>query len=76
METQVKGTYSGKLFYPSKTYRIINPRQAILYWLNGVEPLDIYPSRDHETNKPVLVFVFNKEDTKEVYDLWCKYELE
>lgn len=75
METKVRGKYSGREYYASESIRIINPNQAILYWLNHVEPLDIYPSRDYNTNKPIIVFVFNKNETKEVFDLWCKYEL-
>ena len=75
METKVKGKYSGKWYYASEAIRILDPFQATLYWSNGIEPLDIYPSRNYETNKPLLVFVFNRSETKEVFDKWCKHEL-
>ena len=44
------------------------------YWLNGVRPLDIFPSRDKE-GRPILVAVFKRSETKEVFDLWVKHEL-
>ena len=75
METKVKGKYSGKLYYASDAIRILDPFQATLYWSNGIEPLDIYPSRHYATNKPLLVFVFNRAETKDVFDKWCKHEL-
>lgn len=75
MKNEVKGRYSGKLYNASDAIRIIDPYQSCCYWINGVEPLDIYPSRNHETNKPVLVFVFNRAETKDVFDKWCKHEL-
>lgn len=47
---------------------IVNYRQASLYIKNGVKPIDLkYTDR--------LVFVFDKNETSKVYDLWCKYEL-
>ena len=75
MDNKIKGKYSGKMYYASDAIRIIDPYQAVCYWINGVIPLDIYPSRNRETNKPVLVFVFNKAETKEVFDKWCNHEL-
>lgn len=59
----------------SETIRIIGHTQIAAYWLNGVIPLEIYPSRDFNTGKPILVGVFYKEDTKEVFDKWVKHEL-
>ena len=43
---------------------------------NGAELLDIYTSRDRKTNEPILVFVFNRESTKELFVKWCNHELE
>lgn len=55
--------------------RVVNPAQASAYWCNGIEPIDIYPSRDFNTGKPIIVFVFNRAKTQGFYDLWCKHEL-
>lgn len=75
MEGKVKGKYSGKEYYASEAVRILDPQQAAAYWANKIVPLDIYSSRNYETNKPIIVFVFNKAETKEVFDKWCKHEL-
>ena len=51
--------------------RIVNNRQAATYWLQyGIEPLSIYPGEDFKTGKPVVVYVFSKEETKEAYKEW------
>ena len=75
MENKVTGKYSGKLYYASEAIRILDPQQAAAYWANNVVPLDIYSSRNYETGKPVIVFVFNRAETKDVFDKWCKHEL-
>ena len=49
--------------------RIVNTKQAGLYIKHKIIPKDIY------WDKETLVFVFNKNDTKLVYDLWCRHEL-
>ena len=55
--------------------RIINPKQALLYIKSGVYPIDMYTSIDERTNNAVLVMIFLKEETTEVYKKWCNYEL-
>lgn len=73
---KIKGKFSNKEYYAKDAIRILDPKQAALYWNNHVEPLDIYPSRDYKTNKALIVFVFKRDETKEVFDLWCKHKLE
>ena len=73
---KIKGKFSNKEYYAKDAIRILDPKQAALQWNNHVEPLDIYPSRDYKTNKALIVFVFKRDETKEVFDLWCKHELE
>ena len=75
MDNKIKGKFSNKEYYASEAIRILDPNQAALYWANGVEPLDIYSSRSYKTNKALIVFVFKRDETKEVFDLWCKHEL-
>ena len=69
-----RSRFTGKYYNLFESVRILNLKQATAYIDNGIMPLDIYTSRD-ENNKPVLVFLFDREETKEVYDLWCKHEL-
>ena len=54
---KIKGKFSNKEYYAKDAIRILDPKQAALYWNNHVEPLDIYPSRDYKTNKALIVFV-------------------
>lgn len=58
-----------------KCVRIVNTTQAAAYMCNGAEPIDIYASRHYETGNPIIVFLFDREKTADLYDKWCKYEL-
>lgn len=53
---------------------ILNIAQVMAYLDNGAIPLDIYVSRNRDGN-PCLVFVFDRNSTQNLYDLWCKHEL-
>ncbi len=35
------------------------------------KPVDIYTSVDFKSNNPVLVVLFNREDTNDAYSRWC-----
>ena len=66
----------GDFEYDNKNVvRIINPKQRDLYLLNGVMPKDIYTSIDSKTDEKILVYIFSKESTQEVYKKWRSYEL-
>lgn len=56
--------------------RIVNPKQYLLYIKNGIYPIDIYTSVDDKSSNSILVMIFLKEDTTEVYQKWCNYDLE
>ena len=66
---------TGKTYCVSEVVRILNIQQIIAYLKYGVELLDIYPSSDYETGKPLLVCLFDRESSKKAYDLWCKRQL-
>ena len=55
--------------------KIINIQQACAYMDNGVLPVDIKSSTDNKTGKRCVVFYFDKNESKEVYDKWCNYQL-
>lgn len=46
-----------------------------MYIKHGCKLLDLYVSIDNDTSEPVLVFIFDRKQSKEYYDLWCKHEL-
>ena len=36
----------------------------------NVYPVDIYPSVDFNTGRPILVYIFEKEKTRDLYEQW------
>lgn len=67
---EVTSDYRNKKYQTTGTVRLLNQKQAAFYWANGVEPLDIYLSRNFETGEPRIVYIFSREDTKPLYDKW------
>ena len=74
MKEKVESTINGIEYYTSDVVRIVNSRQAAAYLEHGAKQLDVYGSRDYKTNEPIVVFIFNRSDTKDLYDLWCNHE--
>lgn len=68
-------TITGKTYEAKDVVRILNTQQVIAYLNNGVELLDLYPSYDNRSDKPLLVYIFDRYKSKEAYDLWCRREL-
>lgn len=52
----------------SETIKIVNYKQISMYIKHGAKPINIFYDR-------TLVFEFDREETRELYDKWCKYEL-
>ena len=72
---KIKSNLKPRDYKLSEVARIINPKQQLLYTKNQIYPIDIYTSIDERTNNAVLVMIFLKEETAEVYKKWCNYEL-
>lgn len=72
----ITSEYTGRTYCPEDVVRIINYKQAATYWSHGLEPLDIYPSRDFKTGKPIIVVLFDKKRSSELYKKWCNFELD
>lgn len=60
----------------SDVVRIVNFKQQLLYIKNNVYPIDIYTSVDYKTGNDVVVMIFLRSETTEVYVKWCKHELD
>ncbi len=75
MKEMILSSTTGKYYDPSEVVRIINCKQSAAYMSHGAELLDIYPGKDFRTDEPLLVYIFNRKDTTELYDLWCKHML-
>ena len=63
---------TGRTYELFSQIRILNIQQCIFYLQNNVVLNDIEISEDRRTHQPVMVFLFNREDTHDVYDKWCK----
>lgn len=72
---EIIGSFSKKKYSEDEAIHILDPMQAALYWANGVEPLDIFSTRNRSNNKAMICYVFRRSETKELFDLWCKHEL-
>lgn len=72
IESNLKcGRYTDK-----EVIRIYNRDQQIFYVDSGVYPIDIYTSYAPKNNRKIIVMIFNRNDTKEVYQKWRDYQSE
>lgn len=66
---------TGLVYDISEMIRIVNSKQAAAYMLNGAKLYDLYATTDYNTKKPIIVYLFSRQETKKLYDLWLKHEL-
>ena len=71
----IKSNLGDFLYNTKDVIRIKNPKQRDLYLMNGIMPKDIYTSVDEKTEEKILIYIFEKKDTREAYEKWCNYEL-
>lgn len=65
---------TGEHYDVYKCVRIVNIQQVSAYLDNDADLLDVYVSKDNN-DKRILVFLFDRNSTKQLYDKWCKHEL-
>lgn len=74
MEKFVKrSNLTGQYYDLYKCVRIVNIQQVSAYLDNDADLLDVYVGRNN--GKRILVFLFDRDSTKDLYDKWCKREL-
>ena len=66
---------TGKTYNFFETVKIKNITQSAAYIDHGVFPVDIRVGKT-EDNKRILLFYFDREESKDVFDKWCRYELD
>ena len=71
MKEYVTSNVTGKTYALQDVVRILNTQQIIAYMKYGIEILDLYPSIT-SSGTPILVYIVNRNDSKDAYDLWCK----
>ena len=55
--------------------RIVNELQYKKYVKNRVFPIDMYPGITSE-GKDIIVYIFLREETKDLYQKWLDHELD
>jgi hypothetical protein len=70
----IKPNLQYRPYTTNEVCRIINPKQRDLYIKHRVFPIDIYPSIDDNGND-INVYIFLREETKELYQDWLNREL-
>lgn len=55
--------------------RIVDPKQQKLYIKHDAYPVDMYVSRDMYSGDEILIMLFNKEETRELYVKWKNHKL-
>lgn len=69
----VKSDFTKKIYDTKDVVRILNMNQAAAYMKYGIPLLDLWISK--RNGLPTLVFIFNRDESKEAYDLWCDHKL-
>lgn len=69
MKNFVQPTISGQPYDPADCVRISDRYQMFLYVKHGAYPKDIY------VNGNDLVMVFDKNETKDLYERWRRFQL-
>ena len=76
---QVNPIFEPQPYDAASSIRLVNPtntRSSVRrIGPMAVSPKDIYVTRDFKTNRPTIVAIINREETKEYFDKWCKHEL-
>lgn len=70
MKELVKPAFYTRDYDPDKCVAIRDRWQSFLYLRHGAKPVDIFVSTNDD-----LVMVFDKEETKELYAKYRRYEL-
>lgn len=53
-----------------KSVRVVNPSQMQFYLENDALPKDIYITKNFKTNRDMVVMVFDRDETADLYRLW------
>ena len=72
IETNIKA----RNYTYDEVVRICNVKQQIFYLSNSVYPIDIYTSYDDKNDRKIIVMIFEKDKTKELYQKWLNYDVD
>jgi len=66
---------SNKDYSLQDVVRIVDPKQQKLYIKHNAYPVDMYVTKDLYSEDEILIMLFNKEETRELYIKWKNHEL-
>jgi hypothetical protein len=72
----VKSNLAEIEYNSTESVRIVNQKQQLFYLSNEVYPIDIYTSYDGKNDRKIIIMIFRKNETKELYQKWCNYDVE
>lgn len=71
----VKTNIKSRDYTQNEVVRICNIKQQIFYLGSGIYPIDIYSSYDDKNDRKIIVMIFEKEKTKNMYQKWLNYDV-
>ena len=72
----IQSNLHSNTYTEKEAIRIYNRDQQTFYVDSGVYPIDLYTSYAPKNDRKIIVMVFNRNDTKEVYQKWRNYYLD
>ena len=72
----IESNLKGVKYTEKEVIRIYNRDQQTFYIDSGVYPIDLYTSYTPKNDRKIIVMIFNRNDTKEVYQKWRDYQTE
>ena len=73
---KIKTNLNSRDYSLHEVNRICNVKQQIFYLSNNVYPIDLYTSYDDKNDRKIIVMIFEKKKTKELYKKWLNYDTE
>lgn len=70
MSYQITSNTTGRKYYPAECVRLVNLKQVEKYLHYGATVYDVYISHNS------AVFVFNRNETRDLYEKWRRCELD
>lgn len=71
----IKSNLQNIQYTEKEVVRIYNREQQTFYIDSNVYPIDVYASYAPKNNRKIIVMIFNKSDTKEVYQKWLNHDV-
>ena len=72
----IKTNINARDYKYNEVVRICNVKQQIFYLSSSVYPIDIYTGYDDKNDRKIIVMIFEKDKTKELYQKWLNYDVD